>query len=325
MDLQNRPILEDSMVTKPVSLKGTWRRRGEVVDDELTSESTTSTVTTEPPTISKKEHAIQLTRPLIPQDAFDATTGLEFSDPAMVEALVQSGLEMCTSQGDESSFVEWFSHPNTDKVLEEHSNSPMLAMEEGHVLVYVGRSKQQQGIVGSHLPIIKTQSILPLSAKEMAEVLMDSSKVKIYNKMSLGRKDVKIFNAKTKIVRNLTQPPMASSKMVSVTLMHSRALTNKDHMPTIGSSTPTSGYIVVSRAVPGMVDEDLKDLTRNDILLGVNLLQDVGTNECLMTAVTHVYSPALPSMLAQSMGVSSAVNFVRDIRAAFGKETVAAN
>jgi hypothetical protein len=81
--------------------------------------------------------------------------------------------------------------------------------------------------------------------------------------------------------------------------------------------------LVVSRAVPGMIEEELAELPRNDILLGVNLLQDLGPNECLMTAVTHVYSPVLPTMLARGMGVSSAINFIKDIRKVC--EPVAAN
>jgi hypothetical protein len=110
----------------------------------------------------------------------------------------------------------------------------------------------------------------------------------------------------------LTQPPVAKSKMVTVTLMHSRRLTDMDPLP---ANTPyKQGYLVVSRAVPGMIDEDLADLPRNDILLGVNLLQEISPNECLMTSVTHVYSPVLPTMLARSMGIKSAVDFVRDIR-----------
>ena len=97
--------------------------------------------------------------------------------------------------------------------------------------------------------------------------------------------------------------------MVSCTMIHSRT-TNDD----------SNDYFVVSRATPGMVADDIKELPRNDILLGVlNLLQDHGPNECIMTAVTHVYSPALPTILTKKMGVSSAINFVKDIRNSCGK------
>jgi hypothetical protein len=93
-------------------------------------------------------------------------------------------------------------------------------------------------------------------------------------------------------------------------MMHSRKISTL----TSPNGQPKDSYLVVSRAVPGMIDDELKDLPRNDILLGVNLLEDIGPDECIMTAVTHVYSPALPTMLAKSMGVSSAINFVKDIR-----------
>ena len=134
--------------------------------------------------------------------------------------------------------------------------------------------------------------------------------------MSLGRKDVCVYDDCSKVVCNLTQPPITKSQMVSITFMHCHELGVEDR-ELLGKSDNKDGYIVVSRAVPGMIDDNLADLSRNDILLGVNLLQDIGQNECMMTAVTHIYSPALPTMLAKSMGVSSAINFVKDIRKAF--------
>lgn len=246
------------------------------------------------PRIPSQQMEFELTQPLISQEAWDASTGREFQDERFVEALTHSGLDLCTTNAND--FVDWYPHPNTEKLLEEQQGgSLLLAMqEEGDVLVYVGKAKKE-GVVGGHLPLIKTQSILPISAHDMATLLMDSTKVKIYNKMSLGRKDVKILNKNTKIVRNLIQPPMGGSKMFTITLMHSRKLHGNDPLP-LNTTPYKNGYIVVSRAVPGKMGEDkednndLADMTRNEILLGVNLLQDMGPNQCIMTAVTHVYS-----------------------------------
>lgn len=257
-------------------------------------------------TIPDTDYSAQLSVPLIPTDAWEAMTGIEFEDESLVDALAKSGLEMCTQ--DENSYIEWRQHKDTEKILQEMDR--MEALQEGNVLVDVGKAKKEA--FGSQLPIIRTQSILPMSAKDMADLLMDSDRVKIYNKMSLGRKDIRIYNERTKIVQNLTQPPVSKSKMISVTLMHARALDEDDK--TMLNSPYTDGYLVVSRAVPGMVEEEFSECPRNDILLGANLLQDIGPNECIMTAVTHVYSPALPTMLARSMGVSSAISFVRDVR-----------
>lgn len=255
---------------------------------------------------SRKELSIELSQPLISQEAWDLSTGSEWDEEDAVETLTKSGLQLCKNPSDEN--VEWTPHPSAARLLEEHNNDKDAILKDGNVLVYVGKI-QKENVVGAGLPMIKTESIVPLHAQDMANLLMDSEKVKIYNKMSLGRTDVKKIDPFTKIVRNITKPPVAKSSMVSVTLMHARPLQQEDNLST--------GFVVVSRAVPGMVGEDFEDMPRNDILMGVNVLQDRGeAQECLMTAVTHVYSPALPKMLAKSMGVSSAVNFVRDIREA---------
>jgi hypothetical protein len=261
---------------------------------------------------SNQQHVdiLALTMPIVPISvSLDQQTGDEFSNPENLDLLVASGLDIVNDNGNDNGWIEWKMHDATKKLLKDHSEREVL--EQGDVLVHIGTAKQEGH--GSSLPIIKTKSILPLSAEEMADLLMDSSKVKIYNKLSLGRTDVKILGETTKVVCNRTKPPIAKSEMISCTLMHCRKLwtISNNNDP---ESSPRDSYIVVSRAMPGMIDAELSELPRNDILLGVNLLEDIGPNKCIMTAVTHVYSPALPTMLAKGMGVSSAINFVKDIR-----------
>ena len=68
---------------------------------------------------------------------------------------------------------------------------------------------------------------------------MDSTKVKAYNKMSLGRDDVHVFQSgvdtsredgklgvdgECKIVRNLTRPPMVNSNLEFVSEYYSLSL-----------------------------------------------------------------------------------------------------
>lgn len=258
---------------------------------------------------SSDELTIQVSDPIIPLDVWETMTGNEFEETDAVDRLAQSGLQLAANE-DENEWIEWTAQKDTEKALQE--KDMMSALDDGKVLVYLGKAKKEG--YGTQLPIIKSKSILPMSAQEMAELLMDSGRVQIYNKMSLGRKDVINYGENTKIVRNLTKPPMAKSNMVSVTLMHSRELQESEKESLSGINKDREGYLVVSRAVPGMVDPEIANLTRNDIVLGVNLLQDLGPNECLMTAVTHVYSPLIPTMLARKAGVTSAINFVKDIR-----------
>lgn len=157
-------------------------------------------------------------------------------------------------------------------------------------------------------------------------------------------------DGESKVVRNLTKPPMVSSELEFVTFMHARRLrlgdlkklsssrsdggSNDPDNCSVGdsssSSSPVDGYIVVSRAIVGdsgikcsdntnsrINGEEKKKFIRNEILLGVNILKAVPgePNWTELTSVTHVYSPLIPLMLAKNAGVKGAVDFVRDIRA----------
>ena len=98
-------------------------------------------------------------------------------------------------------------------------------LEEGEVLVYLGKWKKEG--YGSNVPVVKSISIIEMSPKDMAELLLDSSRVKAYNKMSIGRKDVRIMqtgvdthghfgHGETKVVRNITKPPVAKKKSLQL-------------------------------------------------------------------------------------------------------------
>ena len=108
----------------------------------------------------------------------------------------------------------------------------------------------------------------------------------------------------TKIVRNYTQPPILGAKpMVATTLMHARPY-----------GTDGRSWLVVSRAIGGSHFPLDKAGGTSEMLLGVNLLEALGPTTTQMTAVTHVYSPSIPLMVAQRLGVQSAVQFVQDLR-----------
>ena len=123
---------------------------------------------------------------------------------------------------------------------------------------------------------------------------------------------------------------MVSSLIEFVTCMHARKLRPSD-MALLGEGSgddeqpPPGGYVVVSRAVTGgkwsdgegRTGDGGEKLVRDEILLGVNILKAVSAepDKTELTAITHVYSPMIPMMLAKSAGVKGAVDFIRDIRA----------
>ena len=251
--------------------------------------------------LDKETIRIAASQPIIPEDAWNQMTGDEFEDAGLVDALAKTGLQMATTH-DNNGWVDW-----------KESLPPSLdaSLDDGEVLVFTGRSTRPG--FGSMVPWIKSVSILPMTPSEGANLMMDSTRVKSYNSLSLGREDLK--NLKTtqnsnlhqesKIVRNVVQLPVANSKVESVTLLHSRQL-------------PDGSHLLVSRAIGGTkYSSDDAKVGKSYILLGVNLFSPVkgSANECRMTAVTHAYSPGVPLMLAGKVGVKSAKNFIKDIRA----------
>jgi len=148
-----------------------------------------------------------------------------------------------------AEYVNWSGDKKTDKFVKEHgssssdndgdakSSSWYEALDSSQeVLVWSGKFIGDKGeLYGAELPIIKTTSIIHKSPKYLAELLMDSTKVKAYNKMSLGRDDVEVFQSgvdtteeegkfgnvgESKIVRNLTRPPMINSNLEFVSEYH---------------------------------------------------------------------------------------------------------
>ena len=352
-------------------------------------------------------------KPLIPTSIWNSLTGNEFYYPSTLSNLIQTGIRITTTMAtttasgeDESNdggnaitildeeeqtdgdYINWKPADSKTKKLLAANNKdsrevPDALLKEDQVLVWIGKfmtkknNKNDEGY-GASLPLIKTISVIPLSPKKFAELLMDSSKVPLYNKMSLGRKDVVVFqqgvdtetdtigesgtstsmlrggsggssfplDGEAKIVRNVTKPPLSKKLMEFVTLMYARKLKENDNISPgyLGGGTSTSdgddgSYIVVTRAVSGGHwgvgggkasnaksdsndddDDDKEEMTRSEILLGVNLLRSIPgePDKTEVTAVTHVYSPSVPKMLAGSVGVKGAIDFVKDIRALCG-------
>eukprot|EP00521_Asterionellopsis_glacialis_P018092 CAMPEP_0195297726 /NCGR_PEP_ID=MMETSP0707-20130614/22075_1 /TAXON_ID=33640 /ORGANISM="Asterionellopsis glacialis, Strain CCMP134" /LENGTH=373 /DNA_ID=CAMNT_0040359625 /DNA_START=278 /DNA_END=1395 /DNA_ORIENTATION=- len=303
----------------PASARSFLRKKGKALDVDttnLTPGSSTDDIVGSP----SAELLEAVVEPVVAEDLWDRLTGREFDFPGTVAAMARTGLSMCRRSNRE--WVEW---KPADKITTKVESGDLVedeVLRDGDVLVYKGNF-QKDGY-GSKLPVVKTRSILPLAPVELAELLMDSSRVKTYNAMSLGRDDVKVMqkgintvdgdfgDGETKIVRNLTDPPVTKKKFVCVTMMHARALRPEQ------DKVDRGGYLVVSRAVAGdMWESDDDSLTRNEILLGVNLIQEslsANPNECVVTSVTHVYSPSVPVMLAGSVGVKGAVDFIKDIR-----------
>lgn len=300
------------------------------------------------PTASALAAVVQ---PIIPE--WEQLTGQEFqSSPSALDGLATLGIDMANMESSQK-FVDWTPSKATASLLDgstDNSNNEAIRQaiadaKEGAVLVWTGKWKQPG--YGSHLPVVRTVSVLPMSPRDFAALLMDSSRVPTYNKMSLGRTDITTMQSnidtvggefggidgEAKVVRNLTQPPLSKKKMEFVTVMHARRMRQTDR-PGRGylgaAGNENDGFIVVSRAVNdggpnaaptatngGGGGGDGEEFIRSEILLGVNLVRPVPdrADACEVTALTHCNSPSVPLMIAGKIGVKGAVDFVKDIRA----------
>jgi hypothetical protein len=178
---------------------------------------------------------------------------------------------------------------------------------------------------GEEYPVIKARGLIFASAREVVDLLRDSSKVATYNKSSLGRKDkivlTKNTDSETKIMSSLTKPPIVLKPLECLSLFHSRQLTSEDNVELDGA-----GYITVGRSVweneQGRHDGSNSAATRCEILLSVNLVRDInhsgGKKACELTVITHVASPSgVPLFIGKRAALIAADGFIKDIRAVF--------
>jgi hypothetical protein len=171
---------------------------------------------------------------------------------------------------------------------------------------------------GGDLPTVRAMGLVNMSPRAIVDLLVDSSRVHEYNKMSLGRTDVLVlqnsfeeegspFPGITKVVQSETQPPLLRKRLQFVTLMHARRLEGGN------------GYIIVSRAVTrGEEPVDVKgDILRSEILMGINIILDVegDENRAIMINQNHIRSPMVPLFIAKKIGLAAAEGFFDDIRA----------
>jgi len=187
--------------------------------------------------------------------------------------------------------------------------------DENEVLIWTGNFRH--GFYGSELPTIRAAGLVNMSARSLMELMVDSSRVKEYNKFSVGREDIVTFQDNmntngpfgrsiTKVMKSETRPPMVRKTVAFVSILHAKELADG------------SGYLIVSRAVHHPEEEGaLSSATKSEILMGVNVIRTVKGFEdshCLMVNVNHIRSPMIPMMLAKRIGLSAAVGFINDIR-----------
>ena len=262
----------------------------------------------------------------------------------VVDALFEKGMELAMDESD-----RWNPVRDTEKVLIKRAKQSKKGEIDGPMGSWLNAASGKDVLVwsskcpyeghGSDYPVVKARGLIPTSAINVVELLLDSDRVKSYNKMSLGRIDEYCFAkgvnnpnkcpktgifGEAKIVCSKSQPPMIRKTLELRILLHARRL-NSEHEERQGGAK----YITITRSVwekaDGTAEED-SSLTRCEVLLGVNLIRELnvpqasnGVKWSEITTITHAVSPGIPLAIGKRIGFAAAANYIRDIRAVFEK------
>ena len=201
----------------------------------------------------------------------------------------------------------------------------MFTLRDGDVLIWTGDVRHDG--LGSDWPVCKARGLVNTSPRQLLEYLMDSSKIKEYNKMSQGREDLyKIqegidvkasesaygINGDCKIVKAINKPRFIPITIEMISLMHCQELSN----------IPGTYMMVYRSAFEDTTStRDVTPVIRSEMLLGVVLVRPYNKEHtvCEMTSITHMYSPGVPEIIARRAAPSSAMNLIKDLQGIFKK------
>jgi hypothetical protein len=201
---------------------------------------------------------------------------------------------------------------------------PWSVVHGTDILIWMGSSDHNG--YGSKGPVCKARGLIKTSPRKLVEFILDSTRIKEYNKMSQGRDDLVIFQddlditaedspagfaGVCKIVRSRNKPKLLPKTIEITSLLHARAVENAP-----------GTYLIVNRSV---FDNDsgalknTKDTIVSEMLLGVNLIRPIDDTHQVseFSSVTHIYSPNVPEMLTKRVAPSGAHNMIKDIQKVF--------
>ncbi|GAX20003.1 hypothetical protein FisN_1Lh523 [Fistulifera solaris] len=216
--------------------------------------------------------------------------------------------------------IAWKSEGTSSKLLKKMaqvSTIERLSMLQKETLVWSGVSDT------SEIPLFLARGVVPMSPREMLNLLWDNSRTPEYNNFCLGRKtiielgnsqfdcknDDDAFCRGSKVIQSETRVPFTSMSVFLNCLMHARSFED--------------GYVIVSRSVyegpRGSSTEKVRLAEqKNEILWGINVLRRVPNHPHLtdMTSLSQVKSGMVPKFLVKKIGLMGIEDFFKNVRKA---------
>lgn len=190
--------------------------------------------------------------------------------------------------------------------------------EESNVMVWKLKNSSLKLKKDDHdWPCVKSTTIINIDATTLMEYLLDSSKVKEYNKYSAGREDIEHISSKTKIVWNKLNIPRGIKPYDFCTLLHSYSNPLKNEI------------ILLSKCVNHASVPVHKSYSRSEKIIGINILRklsddkDSGNCRTEMTCISHQRYANTPVFMIEKSMMRGKVNYLKRLREVFhSKSTI---
>jgi len=241
----------------------------------------------------------------------------------LLEALVESSLTLASLDKEEErtdTQSPWMPEGNTTKVLQHrntrhYTHDEWMNILENDVLKWTRTAAipSTNATCRSHAyPILKTRGIIAMPPYELRDLLLDSNRVKEFNKNSLGKKNICILPSSnddetTVIVEHDMRIPIVGTSIQTLALTHSRPIHCGD-----GGCGCDIGYIVVSRSVKRGLEEEEKDP-----FYSISILRPV-PNQPEKTDLINVaqmgVSNHVPGFVLRKIGFMGASDFFANLR-----------
>eukprot|EP01039_Chlorochromonas_danica_P006438 gene6438-7100_t len=158
-------------------------------------------------------------------------------------------------------------------------------------------------------PCVKSHTTIDLPVEKLAQLMLDSSKVHVLNRYSVGREDVEMLGSTSKIVWSKTKIPYTPKPYDFCTLMH--AMEDRDSRCTM---------ILTKAAIHDKVPK-LKDFSRSEILFGLSILRPCATDSSKTdyTLINHVKYPGVPPFLVSRSCYTGALTYLKQLKAGAAK------
>ena len=265
----------------------------------------------------------------------------EFSDETLTQTamnrLVDRGLSIANTNphvslqlpafNDSNFDIEWKPEGSTARLLRKMAQLSELERQERletQILIWSG-DYQGPKHYGSDSPHFLAQGIVPISPRELLNMLWDSDRTGEYNKFCLGRSDVLIVDdgiassgglQGTKVIKSQTKVPFTRMSVSMSVCMHARALRG-----------PNEGFMIVSRSLNCGVagrhvgaSKGVERSNKSEILIGVNLLIPIpGKKDATrLVSVSQVSASLVPPFLAKKIGFMGVEDFFNNVRSLGG-------